>query len=357
MDLSKSALICLVSRQAMANVIPALMHKPAKVVLLKTKEEEATAENIKGVMNLQGIDCEIYPELIDPYDVVNTEQIVNNVVVRNCKNLIPVFNSTGGTKLMAFAAYNVFRQNKLKIIYCDTDGNRIIELYPQTLFEEISVNISVKEYLRAYGYYIIPSEKIRNDHSAFIQYIDKNNLLKHFISQIIEKRKNDIFRLSNHSTPMHLGNFRIILEDTSFISISHDKNTFGHIDKNFLNGFWLEDYLFYKLKELQPDDIILGAHISSGSKNTLAELQALNLPYNEIDVIAVKNTRLYLFSCKSGVKSKEDLFELDGLRSIAGGTFGKAYAVVTKSTPTYSNRAKSMRINMFDIRDINSFKF
>jgi hypothetical protein len=355
MDLSNSLLVCLVSRQSMPNVIPAIMYKPAKVILITTAQEISTAENINSLLNEKNIKCEIYPQLIKPYDIEGTEKIADKVII-DTKDYTAVFNSTGGTKLMAFAVYNVFRKYNLKIIYCDTAGNRIIELFPETSFENIDVKISIEEYLRAYGYFLMHAEKNPCNGIELIKYLDENNLINTFITDTNDKRKNNILGLLNNLNHIQLGKFKISKRE-NLITISHGNKIFPGINKNFLNGFWLEDYLFYKLNVLMPDEIKAGIYISSESKSSLTELQISEIPYNEIDVAAVKNGRLHLFSCKSGVKSKEDLFELEGLRNLAGGTFGQAYSVVTRSTRFYNNRAKSMNIKLIDIREINNFNF
>ena len=353
MDISKSVLICLVSRQAMANVIPAVMYKPAKVLLLSTDMEKSTAANICSMLNSKSIKCEIFPDILQPYDVTGTEAIISRIIANNQINPGPVLNATGGTKLMAFAAYNAFRRKKCNIIYCNSEGNNIIQLYPDILHETIEVKISVEEYLNAYGY---PTKKESDNSSEFIRYVDGNGLLNSFVKNVNDVRKNNAFKLLSYSHPLQLGKFLITRKDDPFISISHNNNTFTGIHKKFINGFWLEDYFFYKLKLMNPDDIKSGVHISAVRKNNLTELQNENIPYNEIDIVAVKNGRLNLFSCKSGAKSKEDLFELEGLRTLAGGTFSKAHTVITKSTQFYTNRAKDMKINVIDVQNTWSFK-
>ncbi len=68
---------------------------------------------------------------------------------------------------------------------------------------------------------------------------------------------------------------------------------------------------------------------------------------NEVDLMFVHSARLYLVSCKSGEFSKKDLIEIESLKSLAGGTFRKAFMLSLKP---YSDaiiaRAKQLRVKL-----------
>ena len=106
--------------------------------------------------------------------------------------------------------------------------------------------------------------------------------------------------------------------------ISYRAGKFFVIDRDYIGGKWLEEFVFLKLLDLNFYDVKIGVKVRWYGEDVI----------NEIDVMATKRNRLHLFSCKTGKNVKEilkHLYELEELTERIGGDFGKSYLVITEN--------------------------
>ena len=333
-------LICLVSKQAMANVIPAFEMKPGKVILLSTSEEKNTAFNIQNVLLKNRINTEIYKDLISPYKLEKIQKAINKIIALKDSEFI--LNVTGGTKIMAITAFEVFKENNLKVIYYDPDHHQIIKLYPGHSDEKVKLIISIEDYLLSYGYKIIEDltnsgraeskQKLFNAFnetrfSEFIYFLD-------FIKKNYQLNEPKIYRT--------IFDFRFNKNyDTVIITDLKSKQSIKYELSEFKIGDWLEDFVYLKLKNKGYDDIKYGVKIKNGKV------------VNEIDVIASKDCRLCLFSCKSGKSDQYDIMQLEIIRKLAGGIFGKAgFFASINANKNLKERAKALNVELIDEKSL-----
>uniref|UniRef100_UPI00307E3081 Card1-like endonuclease domain-containing protein n=1 Tax=Ignavibacterium sp. TaxID=2651167 RepID=UPI00307E3081 len=257
-------------------------------------------------------------------------------------------NVTGGTKLMALAAYEAFVEKDRNIIYCNTKHKHIISLYPDYKIETLNADLSIPDYLLSYGFAIKGEKDIKEVEKYFplIEFINKNNLMNEFViffKEIREKLTDDIPRIT------------MLSENKNFVFYkNYDKYTieYNTTDKNkisidsfeFRLGDWLEYYTYYNLKKCDVQSLLTGVKIVSQDNTE-----------NEIDVIVLKDFVLHIYSCKSGNSNNQfDLFQLETLRNITSGTFGKGYFVVSKKcTKRFLDRAKELNIRVINILNQN----
>lgn len=143
------------------------------------------------------------------------------------------------------------------------------------------------------------------------------------------------------------GIFSIQKTTTAYILFVY-KQQFRYDDDKFLKGDWLEFLMLYHLNNLGIDSE-LGIKVTSNR-----EVE------NEIDLVFIKDYQLYLISCKSGRKNdpNKDLYEIETLRNVAGGTFGKAFLFTTKPlTERIRQRAKQLDINLINLSNLAELKF
>jgi len=267
-------------------------------------------------------------------------------------------NITGGTKLMAIAAYDFFKSVDSDVIYVDTPHNELIIMSACGGIQRIQfdIKISVSDYLQAHG--ISMQKKARHKsyyNEKFMRLVDKElmkflkfSLDLRFILPVSEEFSRHGFTLkvqtSEHFQEPGSGKATSNKSKSKrFFDLYHDGSAIleGQIeDLSYFVGFWLEDYVYYLLKSRRPDDMKRSCPVISKSGTD-----------NEIDVILTKNGQLYLISCKSGKFSKQDLFELEGLRQLAGGTFGKAFVIVPPKSG-YRDRARQLGIEFMTILEM-----
>ncbi len=334
-------IVCLVSRQAMANVIPVLELKPDKVILLITEEEKGVAVNIKKVFEQHSILTEIYSQKIDAYNLELMKNVCMDVIRKNYGDII--LNITGGTKPMAVAAYEIFKSADKKVIYHDPLHHRIISLNPlNQIPANVNLKINVEDYLLSYGYRIIEDKTKSGRAEEKMMFFNYFNIKRYtefveFYNLVKEKCPLDSPHVSKD-----LNGFQFSKNIGKITIIDKRKNNSLRYDlSNFNLGDILEDMLFLLLKKTRNDDIRYAVKISKGKIKS------------EIDLLLTKDCNLYLYSCKDKKKkSKFDLFEIEVLRSITGGTFGKANLVVTKTDDFLEQFAKQLNINLINIKDI-----
>lgn len=338
-----STIFCLVSRQSMANVLPVLMFKPQQVVLFSTPEEKKSADNLEKLFQLKKIKV----KRVDGLDAYNYLKFKDEVKqqLKNFEEEI-ILNVTGGTKLMALAAYEAFAEKDKKIIYCDTEHQKIISLMPEYKIENLQADISIEDYLLSYGYHIKETKDfslIEKFYPLFEFIIDKKIMEEfiNFFKYIREKHVEDrprITILSKNRNFYFYKNF----DNYSIQFNPHNKKSISINITEYRLGDWLEYYVYYILKEKYKLNPLTGVKIISDENVE-----------NEIDVLVLKDYKLYNYSCKSGKSDNQyDLFQLETLRNITSGTFGKGiFVTANKHSEKFFNRAKELSIKVIQVQN------
>lgn len=342
-----NTMFCLVSRQAMANVIPVLMYKPNKVLLFATPEEKNTADHLEKLFNSKNINVNRIDDL-DAYDYLKFKDCILNEINKASGDLW--LNVTGGTKLMAFAAFEAFTEKDKKIIYCNTDRNQIIHLFPKLSIEKLNLNISIDDYLQSYGYKVVSSRtnEVKKEYFELFELIESNNIKLPF-ANFLDDYRSQTGSENPLKTYVDKKNKIFTIQKTPASIILYVNNTkFKFNDEKFLKGDWLEYFMLYSLEKqnIKPE---VGVKIVSASNVE-----------NEIDIIFIKDYQLYLISCKSGRKNdpNKDIYEIETLRSIAGGTFGKAFLFTVQDlTEKMKQRAKELKIETLNFNNISHNEF
>jgi len=331
----------------MANVLPVLMFNPEQVVLFATPEEKKSADYLEKLFSNKSIKVNRIDNL-DAYDYHLFKQTVKNEIMKYEDRVI--LNVTGGTKLMALAAYESFIECSKPIIYCNTERNQIVHLYPVLKTEKLQLELSVLDYLHSYGYDIIETRTNSGklEYYTLFEILERKNLLQKF-SDFIDKFRSEYFLNQGSKTFNDRKEKLFSIQKTSSNFILFvDNKKFVYDNDKFLKGEWLEYYIFYFLKKIgvNPE---LGVKIVSSSNVE-----------NEIDLIFMKDYQLYLVSCKTGRNSEpnKDIYEIETLRNIAGGTYGKAFLITSNQlTPRIQQRAKDLNIRTLSLKDLSTQKF
>ncbi|MDH7604081.1 MAG: DUF1887 family CARF protein [Melioribacter sp.] len=336
-----NTIFCLVSRQSMANVLPVFMFRPNNVILFSTPEEKRSADNLQKLFLSKSISVKRIDGL-NAYDFINFKKIVSEELYNSIGETI--LNITGGTKLMALAAYEAFAEKNKRIIYCDTEHQHIITLLPDYKIENLKAEITIKDYLLSYGYHIKETKDISivSKFYPLFDFILKNKLMQEFISFFKKIRETHIEDYPKKNLDSFNKNFHISKNFDTYTFHFDPKNrkSFSLTSSQYKLGDWLEYYIYYILKEKYKLNPLTGVKIVS----------AENVE-NEIDVLVLKDYKLYNYSCKSGKADNQyDLFQLETLRNITSGTFGKGIFITTnKGSKKFLERAKELYIKTINI--------
>ncbi len=158
----EKVMICLVGEQPMPNLLPIRYDAPGEVLLVYTEETNEVKKRLEKVLSKDHL---IHSLEVSPYNIPDIKTSLQDFIQgRGWQPTQLVFNLTGGTKAMAFAAYSLARDWGAKFIYVESEEkeNRAYRYYfenGEAYFERDEVIpevITLDDYLKAHlGAYIL----------------------------------------------------------------------------------------------------------------------------------------------------------------------------------------------------------
>lgn len=294
------------------------------------------------------------PIILDPFSFYDIESKLN-VFVKDENHYI--VNLTGGTKLTTIFVHDYFKNQDAEMYYLTGKG-AYIRVHPgrQKAKKELNISLSLKEYLTAHGV------QIKKESAPLLSFQENEKLLEFFLNrynpsihgEILEtlrleyrgKKVADIAQVNGLSELLH--------------EIEVKWKTPGKLNKyevKSLTGEWLEEYLYqFILREydVDPDVIGLGLQVEKGDAP------------NELDVLLMKNNKLYLFECKTSIYEdleqkrhlvNETIYKSDSLRHNFGLFTNTSIVTLSDlSLPRFEKPRDRAKVRQVKLLDINSFK-
>lgn len=347
--------LCLVSTQQVANLTPIfdLEQPPQQVLLLTSERLKQHAAWLQQVLQQQKIQVEIVA-LDDPYDCDQVKQRVESLLERQDLGNI-ILNVTAGTKIMSLAAYEVFRQRKLPVFYVHPRKDLLIPLLPSGPPRELPDQLRLEEFFQVHGYQVTSlrrktvarsrqqlGERLVEQVSLFSQALGPLNYLagtaenrSTLKSDRIPKRAWD----ANGFKPLV-----DLLVVEGLLRVDNDHFIFSsEEDRFFVNGGWLEEYLFSRIDRIRNRFKIQDSAMS-------VQVKSASGTKNEIDVAILHNNQLFLIECKTrrfrgnqGAGSKA-LYRMDSLKIMGGITAQAMLASYRRLTSSHHRRAADLKI-------------
>lgn len=115
-------MIALVGEQPIPNLLPIKYDKPAEVLLVRTTRTNPVSERLQSVLANETL---IHFCDVEPYDMATIYRSVNHKIeALGWQPEETVFNLTGGTKTMAFAAYQLALAKMAEFCYLESESGR-----------------------------------------------------------------------------------------------------------------------------------------------------------------------------------------------------------------------------------------
>ncbi|SQH97114.1 Card1-like endonuclease domain-containing protein [Haemophilus haemolyticus] len=364
--------VCLVSAQAAPNLLPILDNefKPKKAVfVVSTKNEiKEKANALQQVFKQNRVDVEIL-ELSNEFDFQSMEAELFDLLSKYEKEDIAL-NVTGGTKLMAIAAQNVFSGEK-PIFYINTDKEEIIfiskenDQYIPSL--KLHTKTLINTYLSSYNVSILKNKDDFNFHKLGVfteRFAMKPANYKYIISQLNSLSLNADNKNLEANFSDYSYDLKLILEDLSdagLIEIKGDIVDFkNEATRSFLNGNWLE-YFTYKQASSIPDVIDVDWNVEVVNSKYEKNKIGVN---NELDVVFMARNKCHIIECKTvNFENEENKAKLQGyldkLKSLKdyAGSLTKVCLVSFYPIPdTTKSRAEKDNIEIIDDYRIKNLK-
>lgn len=251
--------------------------------------------------------------LID--DENNGNEIVQklNVINFSCYDSIFV-NITGGNKIMSNAVYSFFtKMNNAQILYTGIGKGKILSLKDNRTID-LQYTLSLEDFFTACGIIInkgslsgIPFETTQKIFNNFLK-IDILNFKDEF-NALRQMREENKCRW-NYDANIERFTEAIGFSIPQFENKQHEKKII-----KYLTGEWLEEYIYYKIKDelkLDDDKIACGITITSEERNindinetndinALTGKECTQMANNELDVAYVLNDTLHTIECKTSI--------------------------------------------------------
>lgn len=304
----KSILISLISDQTVPNILAIHHFRPEELLFISTndmerkKRCEAIIKTLKALgLNYEGRSSKI---LVQEDSLLDCHKKIEKWIEgRDSAEFI--VNLTGGTKIMAIAAYEYFKDYNSRMIYIPIPKNEFITPFPKKSPGNpttLNLRLNVVQYLTAYGLEVTNKEKLKGYRSESLHRAE----LSEWIVHRYERIKNALIWLSGNLRPHRdgppfdfEGNFNgANVYEREFFERLGIKYSNGHASKRvtrsdirYLTGGWLEEFCFNTIAEFIGKGID-DAEIGLKMKNPQGR-------DNEFDVMFTKDNALYFVECKS----------------------------------------------------------
>lgn len=353
--------------QTLPNLLPFIqICRPCDYALVLTDEKAPLGyalTNLKEFLTNWGLPPENYRVCsVSKLDLQTTIAIMRPVLASYGGDAEFIFNMTSGTKIMALACYQLALEmgERGRLIYLDSDQNRILDLLPQTSATPLSVELTIVQYLRAHGYRLTGAQLRRDITDAEKRTIAARHLAKlpapllRNLAVNLRWTKNGV-KLGVAAAGSEYGSsleaLNGILGDVEVTTGTDELELRPYFEPNFFpGGGWLEQYVFDCAAGLPGVQNVLGG------VTVVANAEGIE---NELDVVFTRGQHFWLCSCKTGNKPDSQwLYDLtDRARSL--GTYCHKILVVnfdTGQADAFRQRAARSQIRVLDSTNLPGLK-
>ncbi len=324
--------LCLVSAQATPNLIPVMdqASAPRRVVLAVSQDMQQRAQWLQAVMRRHGLQVEIL-SVSDAYDFNGCWDVFSDWLTAQQGSV--VLNVTGGTKVMAMAAQDVFREMKLPVFYINVENDSLVRLDRGEIPFVLPTRIKLREYLESHGYTVegkVNRPNISAEQRDFVKRLafESNRLgaalgrLNWLANQAEVTLSTPVLDAKDRDSRA-LDELLGMFEQSGWLSIRDHKLHFeNETRRQFVNGGWLEDLVYISLAELSPElgfaEYAIDLTVLAPDGKTKNQLDAAFLHRNTLHMIECKSANLALSGKVDKSAGTEALYKLDGLREMGG---------------------------------------
>lgn len=377
----KTILVSLISEMTIPNVIVADNFKPDIYWFISTKrmEEEEKTKCIENALKLRGhnlMEENVKKVVVNQDSLTDCIEKIERAVdqVQVTEDVSYIVNITGGNKIMALGAFEVFTNigQKVSIGYMPLGSNEFIQIYPRKRpfkTTHLSVQMSLEDYLACYGFTIQNKEKLpriielaykRKEISNWTlnNYQKLKGILGFMYKYLGDKRKVKHYRFTE------IFNRQLSDIEKDFLSRLGFQYYGSTITKNltkdeisYLTGGWLEEYVFVIVNELVREKILDDALIGM-------QIKSIHGSDSELDTAFMKNNAFYHIECKTlGDKNeqnivRDEIYKKGAISTLLGKGSKRAIICTTfdELKESVFNRARDYDVEVLDIKEVKNLR-
>ncbi|MCK9484730.1 MAG: DUF1887 family CARF protein [Candidatus Marinimicrobia bacterium] len=310
--------VCLVNDLPMIGYLSAILKKPDAIVWLRTPNQKQVVSTIEsslsGQLSASFESREIHQNDI-PEFIEQCEKILKDYPEHKT-----VLNISGGSRLHAFLAAEIFKNAGKEVVLIDPDHLRIVDVKTGDA-KTFQFNLTVNEYIALHGIKMESGTRfdpeigkrsalsffIGNNLERTVPFIDAhrdewNNMgdVKAAVHWKIEDQR--LRFVINYDPEQKSMRFRFGSgENTKTIDIPEDGGSY------LFNGGWLRELVFLRVHRSQYDDVRLNVRLD---RESVAERKRFE---SMIDIGMMKGCNFYIFQCFSYPITRESFIELQAV--------------------------------------------
>lgn len=325
-------LISIVGSQILPIYYPIKEYTPEYIHLICSKETIFVAERIRNLC--QNISqCVIY-DPIQPYKIKDIYSICE-ALHNNFPEDEFIYNLTGGTKPMAFAAHTIAIQKQANIIYT-TQENEILDMktfetHPMQCILQLDEMIQLAGQ-KTHSYDLL--EQINPQDIAcaqsIVQFRETNtNYFTRYSKYVRERYKEsnmipfkDDFPHNTLFEQYESGGFKLTRNDAVILDLPYPDALM-----QFFEGRWWETLVTNAIYEWNCNSVYSNEIWTNVKFSTQETSSPQYQDKNEIDILVNLGTRMLFIECKSGNVKQSDVYKIAQVRNTYGGDISKSVLV------------------------------
>jgi hypothetical protein len=323
--------------QATPNLLPVLdeQWRPARVVLAATPDMVERSQWLEEVIKgrAHGVQVQQLP-LPGAYEYGALADCFMDFLAAQPEGEVSALNVTGGTKLMAVAAQQVFSAEGLPVFYVNAETDEVVVVGEKAAGQPLRAPLKVHEMLRAHGFAVESKQRptvsrdLRDMADRIICHAGSHGRALGQINRLAASemaRKQLKTRLGDadaDSISMReiLGEF----EQAGQLQQRGRDLTFPNESARvFVNGGWLEFHAYRVIEDLRGvepriSDVAMNLKVIHPDGKTRNEIDVAFLYRNTLHLIECKTANLGMDGLGGDDKATEALYKLESLRKVGG---------------------------------------
>jgi hypothetical protein len=330
--------LCLVSEQTTPNLLPVIdpSWRPRRVVLATTPRMQPAAATLRDVLRkkVPGLVIETL-SLPDAYDYLALSDAFLEFLAENANAGTVALNVTGGTKLMAVAAQQVFAAGGQPVFYVNIDSDEVIIIGERAPSQPLKASLKVHEFLNAHGFQVEEQQRpvvTRDQRDLAARVIDHVGAhgaamgTLNWLAASDSARRQLRAELSDRDTDsIALRELIGLFEQAGQVSLRGGRQLQfpNEASRSFVNGGWLELHALKAIEDLRGvdqgiTDIALNLKLVHPDGKTKNEIDVAFLYRHTLHLLECKTANLATEGSSGADKATEALYKLEALRKIGG---------------------------------------
>ena len=372
--------VILVGDEPVANLTPCLdpAFAPGQAVLVTPPDRRSEAEWLEAVLKPRGIHCSRWT-VGDAYSVAGLRDRIFDLLAEREADADAgrlVLNATGGTRPMALAAYEVFRQFEQPVFYVNPLTDHLGWLYhpehpkgaPST---DLADRIKLGAFMTAHGARVestgaaegVP-KSLRALCDDLVEHVEELARPLGTLNYLASTAEGSLYSEEMGYSLRNAEDLQALIrrfEAAGCVSRAGSRLVFpDEARRFFVCGGWLEAHVFgtvFGLRKQRPTLQDVGRGVQVARPVAGGDVR------NEIDVAFLADNKLFVVECKTACLDRGDagstaLYKLDSIADVLGGAQARAMLVSFRPLKGYQQRrAAELGINVVsgsDLRRLSS---